>query len=739
MDLIEHSSLPSSGRHDAPLDDMNFYAPPSQQPAEAVEDSILKRLRRRKVVFAMTFVTVAALVAGVYLYLPATYRADAAIAIFPPDRVLSTQTVADAQMTIGDEADLASQVAILSSPMLIRQLLDKPGIVPALIKECEAARPPAWKQAIKDLLHFKPYPSCPELMGDKTFAVSAIHDRLNVAVNGRSRVIDIAFNSRFPDVAQLVANGITQTYLDYRLQEKLQPRDQAIQWLRTETQRVSDRLNATETRIQSFLQARGVVNGQVAPIASEQLTSLAQQLAVAEADRATAAGRVQQAHSGGITTGILDNRSVSDVKQQLSQVTAQLAQLSARFGRNYPEVIALEEQRRTLAGLLGQETSTVTRSATGDYQAASSRVASLRQQMDSLKQEVRGNDDAATQVASLQRDAVADRQLYVDLSKNLNQLETDRRLVTSDSSLVNMAELPQGVFFPKVTSFALAGLLLAGAAAVVSALLRDYADRTLRGVTGASDLSSMRVLACIPHVTRIGRGSTRLERRIQNPSEFQEAIRGLYAECLLIGAGSGRGRMLRSILLSSSNGGEGKSMTTLALAHFAAAAGQRVLLLECDLRRPSVRRSLSLPSQAGVSEILRGLSTPEQVVCPCRPGLDVILAGKPSVDSTELLGSERLKPILAWATTNYDLVLIDAPSSRLLPDARILAPHVDGILYCAKWGYSHTDAVVNGVSELKAAGGRIIGIVLNQVERAHYRLYDTNSVRAGSYSVALEH
>ena len=109
------------------------------------------------------------------------------------------------------------------------------------------------------------------------------------------------------------------------------------------------------------------------------------------------------------------------------------------------------------------------------------------------------------------------------------------------------------------------------------------------------------------------------------------------------------------------------------------------------------------------------------------------------MDSTELLGSERLKPMLAWATANYDLVLIDAPSSRLLPDARILAPQVDGILFCAKWGYSHTDAVMNGLSELKAAGGRIIGIVLNQVERANYRLYDTNSVRAGSYSIALEH
>ena len=739
MDLTEYKSLPPSGRHDDTLNNVDFYASPDQRPAEMAEDSILKRLRRRKGVFSITFITIAGLVASIYFYLPATYRADAAIAIFPPDRVLSTQTVADAQMTIGDEADLASQVAILSSPMLIRQVLDQPGIMAALIEECEAGRPPAWKQAIKDILHFKPYPSCPELMANKTFAVSAIHDRLTVAVNGRSRVINISFNSRFPDIAQLIANGITQTYLDHRLQQKLQPRDQAIQWLRTETKSVSDRLNATEARIQSFLQARGVVNGQIAPIASEQLTSLAQQLAVAEADRATAAGRVQQATSGGITTGILDNRSVSDLKQQLSQVTSQLAQLSARFGRNYPEVIALEEQRRTLAGLLSQETNTVTRSASGDYQAASSRVASLREQMDSLKKEVRGNDDAATQVASLQRNAVADRQLYVDLSKNLNQLETDRRLVTSDSSLVNMAELPQDVFFPKVTSFALAGVLLAGAAAVVTSLLRDYADRTLRSVTGASDLSSMRVLARIPHITRIGRGSTGLGRRIQNPSEFQEAIRGLYAECLLIGAGSSSGRMLRSILISSSKSGEGKSTTILALAHFAAAAGQRVLVLECDLRRPSVRRSLSLPSQAGVSEILRGLSTPEQVVCPCRPGLDVILAGKPSMDSTELLGSERLKPILAWATTNYDLVLIDAPSSRLLPDARILAPHVDGIMFCAKWGSSHTDAVMNGLSELKAAGGRIIGIVLNEVDRAHYRLYDTNSVRAGSYSVSLKH
>ena len=502
MDLIPRDP---SGNPAYPHQSMPELMLPPQQGAPASDGGILLRLRRRKLLFAFVFLLVLGLVAAAYMYLPPSYRAEASITVSPPERILASQQGADAAQTIGDTSDLESQAVILSSPLLIRELLKNPAIQADLRTECEVSRPPEWKQQLKELLGMKPTPPCDVLLADTTGMVSNLKDRLGVATNGRSRVINVAATSPLPEVAQAIANGIVQAYLDARIREKLEPREEAIEWLRGESQRVSARLKSTEQQIEAFLHSKGVVRGQVGPIASEQLTSLAQQLSLAEADRAAAAGRLQQANAqGGATTGVLDNRGVSDIKQQFALVNSQMAQMAARYGASNPALVELQQQRRSLEGSLSRETSLVTRSAQADYNAANSRVTTLRSQLDSLKQDVRGNDDATTQVASLQRDATTDRELLVDLTKNLNQLETNRRLATANARLVSMAELPKSVFFPKVTTFALTGLLLATAFAVVAALLRDRADPTMRAIDGLEDASRLRVLARVPHVSRVG-------------------------------------------------------------------------------------------------------------------------------------------------------------------------------------------------------------------------------------------
>ena len=154
----------------------------------------------------------------------------------------------------------------------------------------------------------------------------------------------------------------------------------------------------------------------------------------------------------------------------------------------------------------------------------------------------------------------------------------------------------------------------------------------------------------------------------------------------------------RSMLVTSSHSGEGKTFITLALAHFAAAAGKRVLVLECDLRQPSFVKALGLSGEHGLNDYLRGKSSIEEaIIATGSSRLDVIPAGRAAMNSTELLSNRRMRQLLEWATTHYDLVLIDTPPSQVLRDARVLARHVDAVLYCAQWG-----RVADGLS----AGGR---------------------------------
>ncbi len=701
------------------------------------EAGLLARLRRQKFTFVIAFSVTISLVAGAYFMLPPVYRADALVTVSPNDPVLASLQPADSQqLTVGDTADIESQSIILSSPMLLREVISKADVAAALMRECEANTPPAWKRALKQWLTGKPWHTCSEQAADQGAVVESLRSRLAVGVSGRSRVLSISFSSPLPDVAETVANAVVQTYLTTRTDEKLQPRSDAIKWLTTETQHVSDRLKQTEVAIGSFLHSNGVIKGRLAPVASEQLTSLTEQISMAEADRAAAAGRMQQATiNGGATTGVLENKTVNDEKQQLSAVNAQIAQLASRYGSAYPPLADLQQQRRALEREVASDTAVVTHSAMADYQAANSRVADLQTQVDKLKTQVRSNDDATIEVASLERNLATDRELYLDLTKSLNQLETNRRLVTPNARLVSLAEEPQTVAFPKLSTFCLAGLLLAMGLGSAAALLRDRADRTVRTMGGLQAAAQLRVLARVPFVTGIGRAGSRLTKRIASPSAFQEAIRRLYAECLLVsGLSSETEGRQRSILITSADRGEGKTFITLALAHFAAAAGRRVLVLECDLRQPSAARSLSLPEQWGVTEVLRGQVSPEEAVVSSHgSGIDVILAGKPAMNSAELLGSSRMRMLLAWATARYDLVLVDTPPSQMLPDARILATAVDGILFCTRWGRSDMATVQRGVRELQAVGGRLHGLVVDGIQPSRYHLYDREGLEAGNY------
>jgi uncharacterized protein involved in exopolysaccharide biosynthesis len=171
---------------------------------------------------------------------------------------------------------------------------------------------------------------CTAQVDDTTAEVAALQNRYAVVASGRSRVIDIAYSSPSATVAPLMANALVQAYLELRTNEKLTPRDAAIAWLRTEIARLGAKLKASETTIEAFLSSHDMVKGQTASISSERLSSLSQQLATAEADQAAAAGRLSQTgRTGTDTQDVLNSRTVSDLKQQLSLVNGQVAQLSA--------------------------------------------------------------------------------------------------------------------------------------------------------------------------------------------------------------------------------------------------------------------------------------------------------------------------------------------------------------------------------------------------------------------------
>ena len=267
---------------------------PPGAPAEE-EGGILTRLWRRKFTFLSVFVLVLGLVAGAYFVVPHTYRTTASVGISSANIVLGTAQAPAPLQTVGDPADLESQSVVLSSTPLLQVVLGRPGVRDALISECEMKRqPPFVEHLLAKVLD--PPAACPDQVDDTATEIAALQDRYTITASGRSRVIDVSYPSPSPQIAQLMTNTLVQAYLDLRTGEKLKPRDAAISWLRGEIGRLSDKLKTSEQTIEAFLNSHNLVKGQTSSIASERLSSLSQQLALAQGrpgDRRRAPGADQ--------------------------------------------------------------------------------------------------------------------------------------------------------------------------------------------------------------------------------------------------------------------------------------------------------------------------------------------------------------------------------------------------------------------------------------------------------------
>ena len=686
---------------------------------------IVGRLRRQKLVFVSVFLLALVVVASVFTVLPRKYEGTASVIVLSPEPVLANSGPGLDQK-LGDPPDLDSQAVVLASFPILRAAASEASIGHMLETECQIKSRSVLSRVLAAV---SGPPDCQRFARDPDYGAAYLQLRVDIVENGRSRVIDVSYRSLLPDVAKAIPNTIVDQYIAKKLGDRLGSRVAAIAWLRTETARILEDLAKTESYIDRFRRENGLINGEVASFSAEQLTAVGQEIAAARSAQAQAAAKLDELKdSPADTPDVLNSRSISDIKQAVSAVEGQEANFSNSFGPSHPTLAGLEHQKTALLRQLDSETDRIKSSVRKEYAAATARVATLQQELDDAKRQVSAGAEADTKIANLQRHADVQRELYVDLSKKIDELEAERRVVSGNSQVVSHAQLPDTPAFPRKLPFVLGGLIVATGLAGGLSLMRDRNDATIRTKHGLQLSTGISVLGYIPAL----RGSRELTgcQEVHKPSIFQEAIRGLYAQCFLV-HGS---RRPRSILLTSADPGDGKTFLTLALAQFAAASGQRILAIEADMRRPDFQRALSLPQTHGLSDYLRGDASCEQIVYSSDArNLDIILAGKPATNSTELICNGRLEELLDWAASRYDLILIDSPPSQRLMDAPLLASRVDSVLFCARWGSSTSRGVSDAIHEVSRFGGRVAGVVIGRVNYEKLRFYDLAGPRSASY------
>jgi len=689
--------------------DAGALAADAEKPRQA---PFFTQIWRKRGVFALTFLATCLLVLVALLLMPVIYVATGSVIVGDREPLTGANSPAWEQK-LGDPADMESNLLLIRSPRLLRLLLTEPAIGSVLLADCQGA-------ARQPLARLRPF-DCSRLEGDIAAQLLWLQDRFTVSAVGRSRVIQVAYKSAVPDAAQALANGLIGQFLEDQHAKLVRSRDSALEWVRQRVEQLDVELRRDEAAIEDFRNAHGLVRGSAGPLSSEQLTAAAQQLAQAKAAEADAAQRVHELAGGaGSSPQVLDSRTVDALKQQLATASAQVASAAQHLGPHHPQFLALRRQESELSARLGAETGRVADSARRNVEAAHARVVAMSAELARRTEAASQAAESETQIASMVRDLEIKRGSYVDLSRRMSQLETERRTLEASTQLVNMAELPTRPAFPQRLPFMAGGFTLAGVLATAAALV-SYRPVSSGALALGGSFTRVPILAQIPGL-RLPRTSARevlgrsrglplalALRQLETHLPLQEAVRVLHARLALAGFGTRR----RTLMIASEVAGEGKSFLTMALAQFAAASGRRVLVVETDLRRPCLASALGGPPTPGLRGYLEG-AVLDVVGLPGFPGIDVLLAGRPSWTSTELFAGSRLPELLEW-TKRYDLVLLDSAPVGLLMDGALLASLVDGVLFCLRAGRPASVEPLNTLPDLQRVNGNVVGLAVTFV------------------------
>jgi succinoglycan biosynthesis transport protein ExoP len=677
--------------------------------------------------------------AGGYIVFPKSYRAQGQVEI----QASNIEAVVDPSSAqpqvdnnVGDSSDIETQILKLSSPQLMHYILDNnPSIAQAIMRECLEEKHSTWA-LLK--AHIHKGKTCDQALATDDQRVSWMSSRFVVVSAGRSRVLSVDYTSPDPDVSKLMVNDLMDAYLVEGINNKLAPRTQASAWLEKRIDLLRQEIDSGEKAIVAYSKQHGLMNGQNGPIQNEDLSSLSTERYAAEARRAQDLAALEQSRSGvSSMQGTTNSATVSALRAQESEDRSYYERLAAIDGPENPSLISARKALGAVEGELGSEVGRVGTGLRQAYLADNQDVMDLDRQIEQLKAQVSTASDAESQIASMKQDVDIERGLYATMQTQADKLQTDRRLVAGDENVVSQAYTPDAPWAPKLTPFVLGGLICSLGFGFVAATIRDKMDKSVRATSGLEAATQIPVLGHIPAVAlykqkQIGgkRTMVTVHPQLDKPSALQESIRSLYARC-------SRDKSRKTIMVTSSNPGDGKTFLSLALAQFAAKTEKKILIIEADMRKPTFAERLQAFGKVGLVDYLRSdkVSFMDAIQKTTIPFLDVITAGRVAIDSTELLMNGKLATLLDDAKAVYDFIIVDSPPERVMMDASIMAPMVDGILYCAKWGSTDNDAVAAGIKQLKSENGNVIGIVLGKVKSGEYTMYESRSVRgvAGPY------
>jgi capsular exopolysaccharide synthesis family protein len=543
-----------------------------------------------------------------------------------------------------------------------------------------------------------------------------------------SRLVDVKFRSTDAAFSARVANALATNYVEQMLEYKFTASQEATNWL---AERLTEQRTAVE-RAEAALQQYRERNDAISledreNIVVQKLSDLSAAVTRAKTERLQKETVVRQLRAIENNTAaletfppILGNAFIQRQKAELAELLRQQAQLSERLQDLHPEMLKMQSAIDNSQNKLRAEIAKVVQSLHSEYQAALAQERSLVGALEEQKGEALSMNRKAIEYSVLARDVESGRQIYESLLQRAKETGVSGELKTSNVRVVDQAEAPLSAVSPRrrlnLGLGALAGLILAFGVA----FLVEYVDSRIKSPEEIKACLGLVPLGMIPEL-KTGRSASPNPMVNQGaPQNFSESFRALRTNVLFSNPDEG----LETLVITSTGPGEGKTMVASNLAVSFALDGQRVLLIDADMRRPRVHDVFDADQEPGLSNVLVGDAKPSEALRKTSTtGLWTITAGRVAPNPSELLGSRRFKDLMDSLGQCFDTIILDTPPAMVVADSLIAARVASGVVFVVGADMTSRYTAQTCIEQFTRGRARMLGAVLNRVELEKHRHY----------------
>jgi capsular exopolysaccharide synthesis family protein len=556
----------------------------------------------------------------------------------------------------------------------------------------------------------------------KIMLASGIQSGIEVSGGKQSQIINISYTSADPQEAADIINALSDAYIQFGLESRLGEVKNTESWLGEQFAALKAKLQDSETKLSTYRSQQGLVDtSQQQRIANTQLQSLNNELIRAQTNLSAAEEQylaiknIEPGSKEFYSLGpVLQNKTASDMVKEEAFLSRKVNELFERYGEKHPKMIAARSELKSAQQNLTEEVKKVVDNIEKNYRLAQFQVTNINKLISTTRADIQSLQTENFSLVSLEREVENNRRIYENFQVSLMETSGKSEYTASNVHIIDRATVPKVPFKPNIKLIIVLAGVFGAFFGVVLAFMREALDNTFKTPDAIEEKLKLPALGITP-VVKGKKGIVKPEKQYLDDSRspFSESINTIRTGLLF----SNIDNPPKTILVTSATGSEGKSTMAINLAAAYSNLG-KTLLLEVDLRKPSIASSLNIKPKFGLTDLVTGSVTTESDIYykDNNEQLNVITCGTIARNPLELLSSNKFELILEKLKQEFDYIILDGPPTLPVSDSCILANKVDGVIFVAKAEDTRVKVAKEAVSRLQKLNANIIGAVLTVAE-----------------------